>query len=139
MNSTERINKKIEIPSELGYIRKVSTEILEHLHRLRIDESVQFDVRLAVEEAIRNAIEHGHRHNKDLSIAVSYEVDKDKIEIEVEDSGEGFDLEKIADPRARENLMKEGGRGVFLIFALMDEVRYNKKGNAVKMTKFFKH
>lgn len=138
MNSTEKISKKIEIPSEIGYIRKVSTEILEHLQRLRIDESIQFDVRLAVEEAVRNAIEHGHHRNKDLPIAVSYEVDKDKIEIEVEDRGEGFDLKKIADPRTRENLMKEGGRGVFLMFELMDEVRYNKKGNRVKMAKFFK-
>ena len=111
---------------------------MAHLQRLRIDESIQFDVRLAIEEALRNAIQHGHRHGKKLPIAVSYEVDKDRIEIEVEDRGEGFDLKKIADPRTRENLMKEGGRGVFLIFELMDKVRYNKKGNRVKMTKFFK-
>lgn len=133
-----KINKKLEIPSDIVYIRKISKEILRHLQCLRINESIQFDVRLAVEEAVRNAIEHGHHHKKELPIAVSYAVDKDKIEIEVEDKGKGFDLKNIADPRAKEHLMKEGGRGVFLIYKLMDKVRYNRKGNKVKMTKFFK-
>ena len=138
MNSTQKINKKIEIPSEIGYIKKVSMEILAHLQRLGIDESIQFDVRLAVEEAVRNAMEHGHEHDKTLPITVSYEIDRDKIDIEIEDRGKGFDLKKIPDPRTEENQMKEGGRGVFLIFELMDKVGYNKKGNIIKMTKFFK-
>jgi len=132
------IDKKIEIPSDIRYIKKISTEILGHLQRLKIDKSIQFDVRLAVEEAVRNAIEHGHHYDKKLLIAISYSVNKDNVEVEVEDKGRGFDLKKIPDPRTEEYIMKEGGRGVFLIYKLMDEVKYNKRGNKVKMTKFFK-
>lgn len=135
---TEKIEKKIEIPSNIKYIKKVSQEILEHLERLNVDQSIQFDVRLAVEEAVRNAMEHGHFDNEALPISILYSVDSDKVKIVVEDKGEGFDLKKIPDPREGDNLFKGGGRGVFLIYKLMDEVQYNKKGNKVTMAKRFK-
>jgi serine/threonine-protein kinase RsbW len=138
MALTEKVNKKIEIPSDIRYIKKISKEILELLQRQGVDKSVQFDVRLAVEEAVRNAIEHGHQYDKKLPITVSYAVAEDRIEIEVEDRGKGFDVKQIPDPRTEEHIMKEGGRGVFLIYRLMDKVQYNKKGNKVKMTKLLK-
>ena len=138
MGIFERIDKKIEIPSDIRYIKKVSRSILRALQRMKIDESIRFDIRLAVEEAIVNAIEHGSHYKKELPILVSYIVDKDKIEIEIEDRGKGFDLKKTSDPRVSENLMKEGGRGIFLIHKLMDSVSYNEKGNKIKMAKFFK-
>ena len=133
-----RIDKKIEIPSEIRYIKKTSIEILRFLQRMEIDKSIQFDVRLAVEEAIRNAMEHAHHYDKELPIMVSYTLDKNKIEIEIKDRGEGFDFKKVPDPTEDNNLMKEGGRGIFLIHKLMDKVIYNKKGNKVKITKFLK-
>ena len=132
------IEKKIEIPSKVMYIKKVSHEILGHLQHFNIDKSIQFDVRLAVEEAVRNSIEHGHFHDEELPIAILYTVDKEKIKIRIEDKGEGFDIEKIPDPRTKDNIMRGGGRGVFLIHKLMDKVEYNKKGNKVTITKFFK-
>lgn len=138
MSPVDIIDKKIEIPSDIEYIKKVSKEILRHLQHLKIDKSIQFDIRLVVEEAVRNGIEHGNNYNKHLPITVSYTLDKDKIEIEVEDRGKGFDLKKVPDPRTKAQIMKEGGRGVFLIYKLMDKVTYNKKGNKVSMTKFFK-
>ena len=138
MAAKKLIEKKIEIPSETKYIKRVSHEILGYLQRFGINKSIQFDVRLAVEEAVRNSIEHGHFCDEVLPITVFYRVGKDKVTIRVEDKGEGFDLEKIPDPRKLDNLMRGNGRGVFLIHKLMDRVRYNKKGNKVTMTKFFK-
>ena len=134
----QNINKTIEIPSNIEYIRKTSEEILGVLQRLEINKSIQFDVRLAVEEAVRNAIVHGHRDNKGEPITVSYTADEDKIEIEVEDKGRGFDLDKVPDPTIGENLLKGNGRGILLIHKFMDKVKYNKIGNKVKMIKFFK-
>jgi len=135
----EEYNKRTEIPSDIRYIKKISKEILKHLQHRKIDEYIQFDVRLATEEAIRNAIIHGNHSNKKLPVAVSYTVNKDKIEIEVEDRGEGFDVKNIPDPRTKDYIMKEGGRGIFLMQELMDKVEYNKKGNKVKITKFTSH
>ncbi|MBL7071636.1 MAG: ATP-binding protein [Candidatus Omnitrophica bacterium] len=139
MIPTEKITKKLDIPSDIGYIKKVSREILAHLQRLKVDKSIQFDIRLSFEEALRNAIEHGNDYKKDLSVAVAYEVDAESIEIEIEDQGRGFDVKKVADPRDEENIMKESGRGVFLIYKLMDKVRYNKKGNKIIMSKSLKN
>jgi serine/threonine-protein kinase RsbW len=137
MNPTEKIDKKIEIPSDIEYITKVSHELLEHLKHYGADESVRFDVRLAVEEAVRNAIEHGNRYDKELPVLIRYTVDSKKITVEIEDKGEGFHLKSVPDPREGDNLLEEGGRGVLLIHKLMDKVAYNEKGNIVKITKFF--
>jgi len=137
MSQTAKIDKRIEIPSDIGYIKKVSHELLEHLKRHGIDRSVQFDVRLAVEEAIRNAIEHGNNYNKELPVLIRYIVDSEKITVDVKDKGKGFHLKNVPDPREEDNLFEEGGRGVFLIHKLMDKVTYNKRGNRVTMTKFF--
>ena len=127
MASTEKVDKKIEIPSDIGYIRKVSEEIFGVLEDLKIAKSIQFDVRLSVEEAVRNAIDHAHKHKKELPVNISYTADKNKIEIELEDRGEGFDPEKLPDPTVGENLLRGSGRGVLLIHKFMDEVKYNKK------------
>ena len=138
MIPTEKVTKKLAIPSDVSYIKKISNEILTYLERLGVDQSVQFDIRLSFEEALRNAIEHGNDYKKDLPVEVSYEVRGDRVDIKIEDQGAGFDFRNVGDPRDEKNIMKEGGRGVFLIRKLMDKVTYNKKGNKVKMTKFFK-
>ena len=138
MALTKEVHKRIEIPSDIKYIKRVSHEILEHLKCLKIDKSIQFDVRLATEEAVRNAIEHGHKYDRTLPIIVTYTVDKNRVEIEVEDKGKGFDVINVPDPRVGNNIMKGGGRGVFLVHKVMDKVTYNKKGNKVRMIKFFK-
>ncbi len=137
MNPTEKITKKLAIPSDISYIKKLSKDILSHLERLQVDKSIQFDIRLSFEEALRNAIEHGNDYKKDLPVAVFYEVGGGRIEIEIEDQGKGFDPKDVGDPRDEQNIMKEGGRGVFLIHKLMDKVSYNKRGNKIRMTKFF--
>ena len=54
----------------------------------------------------------------------------------MEDEGSGFDPEKVPDPTVEENMLKYGGRGVYLIKRLMDEVEYNDRGNRVKMVKY---
>ena len=138
MNQTAKIDKRIEIPSDIEYIKKVSHELLEYLNRYGIDKSVQFDVRLAVEEAVRNAIEHGNNYDKALPVLIRYVIDSKKVTVDIEDKGEGFHLKNVPDPREEGNLLQEGGRGVFLIHKLMDKVAYNKKGNRVRMTKFWR-
>ena len=138
MALTKEVHKRIEIPSDIKYIKRVSHEILGYLKCLKIDKSIQFDVRLATEEAVRNAIEHAHKYDRSFPIIVAYVVDKNRVEIEVEDKGRGFDVMNVPNPTVGDNLMKSGGRGVFLIHKVMDKVTYNKKGNKVRMIKFFK-
>ena len=125
-----------EIPSDIRYIRKTSNKMVRSLKRSAVDESTLFDIKLCVEEALRNAMVHGNRSDKGLVVKVSYRIDKDRFEAVVEDEGSGFDPEKVPDPTVEENMLKYGGRGVYLIKRLMDEVEYNDRGNRVKMVKY---
>ena len=126
----------MQIPSDISYIRKTSTEIEELLRSKNVDDSVIFDIRLSAEEAIKNAIIHGNKNDKKLHVFVSYSLKGNKFTIEIEDQGKGFNPGRIPDPTLEENLLNVNGRGVFIVHKLMDEVKYNNKGNKVSMVKF---
>ena len=128
----------IKVPSETGYIRKVSLGILSGLDRYGVDEGKAFDIRLCVEEAVRNAMVHGNHSDKRLSVKTVYWVDNGALNIEVEDEGAGFDSAAVSDPTHEDHILKNSGRGVFLIKKLMDKVEYNDKGNKITMVKSLK-
>ncbi len=128
----------IEIPSEDRNIKKVSSEILASLSPYKVDEHRLFDIKLCVEEAVRNAIIHGNNADKKLRVKVNYWINDDKLSIEVEDEGPGFDPDLIPDPTKDSNIMKESGRGVRLIRKLMDKIDFNEKGNKIRMEKVLK-
>jgi serine/threonine-protein kinase RsbW len=94
-----------------------------------------FGVRLALEEAIVNALRHGHRGDPTKSVRVRCLVSPDRILAEVEDQGPGFDPEQVPDPLAPENLERPSGRGLFLMRTYMTWIRFNARGNHVTMCK----
>lgn len=90
-----------------------------------------FGTRLALEEAICNAIKHGHQHDPNKAVEVRYCIRADHFLFEVEDQGPGFDPSQVPDPTAPENLERPCGRGLLLIGHYAAWVRYNPKGNCV--------
>ena len=88
------------------------------------DEQAYWPV-LAVREAVMNAVLHGNKERAGTTVLVEYSVHAAEIEVCVQDEGEGFDPDKLADPLSDANLLSEGGRGVYLIRQLMDEVTYS--------------
>jgi serine/threonine-protein kinase RsbW len=136
MNNKKILKKNVlKVPSEPEYIRKVSYRIISSLSGMTHDEPKLFDIKLSVEEAVRNAIAHGNKSDKARSVTVSYWLDGRDLNIEVADEGEGFDHTKVPNPTEKENIMKNSGRGVYLIKRLMDKVEFNRSGNVIKMTK----
>ncbi|MFA6610374.1 MAG: ATP-binding protein [Candidatus Omnitrophota bacterium] len=125
----------LKVPSEIKQIKKVSSGILDSLASQNIDEAALFDIRLCVEEAVRNAIVHGNHCDKRLSVTVSYWIEEGSFIIEVEDEGKGFDHKYLPDPTDEGNMLRNHGRGVYLIKRLMNEVQYNDTGNKVRMVK----
>ena len=131
-----QVNKiSMEVPSETRSIRKVSSRILEGLSSYGLDADTLLDIRLCAEEAVRNAIVHGNRSNKNLPVKINYWVEKGRLNIEVEDEGAGFNPDNVPDPRVDKHIMRESGRGVHLIRELMDKVDFNEKGNKIRMEK----
>lgn len=94
-----------------------------------------FAVRLAMEEAIVNAIRHGHHYDPDKQVSVRHLVRADRVLVEVTDQGTGFDPHQVPDPLAEENLERSSGRGLLLMRAYLSWLRYNRTGNSVVLCK----
>jgi serine/threonine-protein kinase RsbW len=100
---------------------------LMSLHECQsLEETRWFNILIAVTEAVNNAIIHGNKSNPAKQVTLTVARDGNDIVITVLDEGVGFNPAAVRDPREPENLLREGGRGVFLIQALAKSVEYPK-------------
>ncbi|MFP4176933.1 MAG: SpoIIE family protein phosphatase [Candidatus Brocadiia bacterium] len=127
--------KNITISSIPTEVARVEDTILPALSARGYGERALFAVKLAIEEAVINAIKHGNQLDTTKKVNVEFVLDEDKVQISVKDEGDGFDPETVPDPRDEENITADYGRGLLLMRAYMDSVEYNEKGNRVTMTK----
>ena len=86
-------------------------------------------------EALANAIIHGNHENPRKRVYVRFRCEPDEVSLAVKDEGRGFDINKMANPTAPENIGSVHGRGIYLMRALMDEVRFEEGGVVVHMRK----
>ena len=108
-------------------------------HEMKAEDYTPTDVlevRLALEEALINAIKHGHQGDPRKRVRVNYCVTPEGVLAEVEDEGPGFDPGDVPDPTDPDNLERPSGRGLFLIRAYMSWVRFNQRGNKLSFCKF---
>lgn len=132
----ERIEEfEVVIPSDTAAGQPVQDRIVQHLESLKYDDRDVFGVRLAIEEALVNAIKHGNRMDPNKTVRVFCRVCHQKIRIEVEDQGDGFKPSDVPDPTADENLERPCGRGIMLMRAFMTTIEYNDSGNRVVLEK----
>lgn len=123
------------IPSELDAAERIQDRIIALVEQNGFSARDVFGMRLALEEAIVNAIKHGNRMDPDKSVQIHCEVDESRVFVRIEDEGPGFDPSDVPDPTAVENLEKPGGRGIMLMRAFMTRVEYQGRGNAVELEK----
>ena len=136
MASDIPITDSIVVESTPSAIVEVCRAILPALEGNRYDQEDVFAVHLALEEAFTNAIKHGNKMDPAKNVKIEYSVDPDKIEISISDEGNGFNPQIVPDPRQRENLYKAEGRGLFLMRSYMDVIKYNERGNNVRMIRY---
>jgi len=127
----------VTIPSDTAEARHVQEEIEKQLAAQATDQEL-FAVRLALEEALVNAIKHGNQLDRSKKVAISYRFLPGRFEIRISDEGPGFDPADVPDPTAVENLERPCGRGLMLMRHYMTEVAYNDRGNSVVMAKVFR-
>ena len=90
-------------------------------------------IMLTLSEAVNNAIIHGNRQQYDQTITITAVFDDDRLTLSVADQGSGFDPDDLPDPVKEENLLNEGGRGIYLIKQYADEVSFSEGGSTVTM------
>lgn len=128
----------VEIPSDPAEARRVQDQIEQLLLDAPCSDKELFSIKLALEEALVNAIKHGNQFDPAKKVKIDYQLTADRFSIQITDQGEGFDLLDVPDPTAVENLERPCGRGLMLIKHYMTEVQYNQRGNSVSMAKVFK-
>lgn len=127
---------ELVIPSQLPAAKKLERAVLAELEGQHFPEACRFATKLALEEAITNAIRHGNRNDPEKHITLRFRVTPQEAEIWVADEGDGFDPGRVPDPTLDENINKPNGRGIMLMRAYMDKVGYNQTGNEVRLVKF---
>jgi serine/threonine-protein kinase RsbW len=105
--------------------------VVLEMDRLGYSRRDVFAVRLALEEALVNAIKHGHGHDPTKTARLRCVMSAEEVFAEVEDEGPGFDHRLVADPRLEENHDRPGGRGLLLMRHYLTSVEYNERGNRV--------
>lgn len=145
LRATSHVTGWVELTagSEPELFRRIQ-RFSDALFATRLPNDVCEDLRMAVEEVGRNAVEWGNRFDPDKRVHINYCIFDDRVVIKVEDEGDGFVPANIPDPTANPvQTMKDrasagkrpGGYGVFLIQKLMDEIFYSEKGNTVLLVK----
>jgi len=129
------IKKEVRIASELCRLCTVREAFLTDAKVYNIAEDTLFDIRLAFDEALANAITHGNKNRPDLSVTVRWKITKKAVVLQVADEGNGFNPRTVPCPAEEKQLLCPKGRGLFLIRNKMDSVRFNKKGNVITMEK----
>jgi serine/threonine-protein kinase RsbW len=126
---------EVIIASDLAEARRVETLVVEALLAYAYCEHGIFSIKLALEEALVNAIKHGNQLDPDKRVVVSYQVTTERVDIWITDEGPGFNPDEVPDPTAIENIERPCGRGLLLMRGFMNGVHYNGKGNTVHMWK----
>ena len=128
-------NKKLTIASRTSEAGKVHEAVLPELIAHGFGPDAQFAVRLALDEALANAIFHGNQQDPQKHVVVECSIADDRVTISVKDQGAGFSPSQVPDPTLDENLEKLHGRGIMLMRAYMSDVLFNDRGNCVTLIK----
>jgi len=123
------------IPSDLRETCVPKRAIVAELERLSFDEEATFAIKLALEEALTNAVKHGNRNDATKTVTVRYAITADKAVVIVRDEGVGFLPENVPDCTSPDRLRVPNGRGIMLMRAYMDEVCYRDRGREVYFVK----
>jgi serine/threonine-protein kinase RsbW len=123
------------LPSEVAAISPFVDKLMLLLRNCGCVSEGVSDVEIALREAMANAIIHGNREDRRKYVHVTCCCEPDEVSIAVKDEGKGFDTNSLPDPTAPENIGSVHGRGIHMMKALMDEVRFEEGGVAVRMRK----
>ena len=126
---------EFEVPSVISLMHVVLEYLMKRVEKLGVVKAEQSNLFVALDEAFVNAVKHGNKFDATKLVRITMEASMSEARFTIEDEGEGFDVNSIPDPLDPANLFKTSGRGVLFIYNIMDEVKYNERGNRLTMIK----
>ncbi len=137
MSDMTAMRVSYRMDSNLESVNQAEETATKMATKLGFEEEDINRISMAVREAAVNAVLHGNAYDPAKKVTVGFENTGGKLVITVADEGQGLDPDRIPDPLAPENLLKQSGRGIFLIRAFMDEVRIRnlEPGTEITMIK----
>ncbi|GAB1444995.1 MAG: ATP-binding protein [Cyclobacteriaceae bacterium] len=127
-------NFRVEIPSLSENIRMIESFIDNAKEKFHLNDDIYGNIMIAVTEAVNNAIKHGNKGDSTRNVDLTLSLEDGLIKFRIEDEGRGFDYQNLPDPTAPENVEKPGGRGIFLMKHLSDEVNFLENGKVVELS-----
>ncbi len=109
-------------------IKMIESFIDNAREKFEINDDIYGNIMISVTECISNAIIHGNKNDKNKLVKLELRAEEDILQFVIEDEGSGFELESLPDPTSPENIAKPGGRGIFLIKHLTDDVKFEENG-----------
>lgn len=119
----------------LGEVPTVQAALVREAETRGFSKEAIFAIRLALDEALSNAVRHGNGNDPSKSVTVDMAVGEDRFECTICDEGKGFHPGSLPDPTDPAFLERPHGRGVMLMQAYMTEVSFNSEGNCVTLLK----
>ncbi|MGD1843134.1 MAG: ATP-binding protein [Thermonemataceae bacterium] len=123
----------IQVPSLLENIRIIESFIDNAKEQYHINDDIYGNIVVAITESVNNAIRHGNKEDRTKNVELSLFLYDDAIKFIIRDEGEGFNYQNLPNPVAPENLEKIGGRGIFLMKQLSDEIHFRDEGREVEL------
>jgi len=130
-----RTRLESELPSELHLLGGMVFYLTEEMFKHGIISLNEINAKIALVEALTNAMEHGNKLDPQKKVRIIAEFSQEQAVFTIEDEGEGFNYEEVKDPTDKENLFRPRGRGIFMMRQFMDEIRYIHPGNKVILVK----
>jgi serine/threonine-protein kinase RsbW len=119
---------KISIPSLIENIQVIESFIDNAKEDFEINDDMYGNIMISVTECISNAIIHGNQSNAAKMVHLELQMQQGLLKCSIEDEGSGFDYSNLPDPTEPENIEKLGGRGIFLMRNLSDDVKFEENG-----------
>ena len=125
---------KISIPSLIENIQIIESFIDNAKEDFEINDDLYGNIMISVTECISNAIVHGNQSDSSKMVHLELQLEPGLLRCSIEDEGNGFDFNQLPDPTDPENIEKVGGRGIFLMKHLSDEVKFEEAGKKIVLS-----
>ncbi len=125
MNENKPIIYNKTFRSDPELLPEIENFVVEKAKQTNLDNKKINDLSLSIAEAASNAIKHGNKSDKSKKVKVTVKIFPEKIVIILKDEGTGFVLNDVPDPTLPENLLKDSGRGIYIMKSFLDKVEFN--------------